>query len=123
MAFGKKKPDELAGAPGLDAPEPEDALSAELFAAPGGADGAADTSQAQAAGDETTEAGAPPEAPSADAPAGADALLQMFQESRIESNDNAVILDLAGDVEMDDLLEELLTVATALGIRLESRAA
>ncbi len=46
-------------------------------------------------------------------------LLNMFQTSNIETEDLSVILDLAGDVEMDDLLEELHTVALALGCQLE----
>ena len=43
----------------------------------------------------------------------------MFQTTQIETEDLSIVLDLAGEVEIDDLLEELHTVALALGCRLE----
>lgn len=60
-------------------------------------------------------AAAPEPAPAPDA-GGADALLSVFQTTQAESEDITLLLDLAGDVEIDDLLEELHTVAAALGI-------
>lgn len=47
---------------------------------------------------------------------GGDGLLGMFQESKLEIEDLSIIVDLAGDVEMSDLLEDLHTLAAALGI-------
>ena len=87
MAFGKKNDD--AQAPAAEESAPLD--SAEL---------------------------APPEA-AAEAPAaaaGSDALLSMFQENKDEVNDLAVLVDLAGDPDLDDILEELRTLRAALGI-------
>jgi hypothetical protein len=46
-------------------------------------------------------------------------LLNMFQTTQIEQEDLSVVLDLAGDVDLDDLLEDLHTVAAALGCNLE----
>lgn len=48
---------------------------------------------------------------------GADgALLSMFQESKLEVEDRSVIVELAGEVEMADLLEDLHTLALALAL-------
>ena len=47
---------------------------------------------------------------------GSDALLSMFQESKTETDDLGVLVDLAGDVDLDDILEELRTLRAALGI-------
>jgi hypothetical protein len=41
----------------------------------------------------------------------------MFQTTQIEADDRSALLELAGEVEIDDLLEELQTVASAMGIR------
>jgi hypothetical protein len=128
MPFGKKKeregeaegPAEAAGEPGLTPPETGDA------AAPDG--NGADLEGAAPAGEaaegptaEAPEAAATP--PAGDAAAGgADALgggdlLSMFQSTQVESDDRAALLELAGEVEIDDLLEDLQTVAAALGIK------
>jgi hypothetical protein len=45
-----------------------------------------------------------------------DALLSMFSADKEDIVDNTVVLDLAGDVELADLLEDLQTLAAALGI-------
>jgi hypothetical protein len=45
-----------------------------------------------------------------------DALLSMFQESKDEVDDLAVLTDLAGETDIDDILEELRTLRAALGI-------
>jgi hypothetical protein len=78
------------------------------------ADAADDT---PAAGENAPEAAAPEQsdAPAPEA-ASPDALLSVFQTTQAESEDITLLLDLAGDVEIDDLLEELHTVAAALGI-------
>jgi len=120
MAFGKKKKDD-------EAPEDE---------APAAAADAALEAEAQAVRDEEAAGGVlateePAEeddaitaALSAEEPAAASGdslssdLLNMFQATRIETEDVTVLLDLAGDVELDDLLEELRTVAVALGCKL-----
>jgi hypothetical protein len=132
MAFGKKKtPENETPVAGALAPDDEagEAIDGALFAASAGAgEGSADLADAFPAGGGAT-AGAAPEAPAlepapAEAPAssgdplsGGPDLLSMFQTTQIESDDRAALLDLAGDVEIDDLLEELQTVAAAMGIR------
>ena len=40
----------------------------------------------------------------------------MFQESKVEAEDLSILTDLAGDVDLDDILEELRTLRAALGI-------
>jgi hypothetical protein len=62
---------------------------------------------------EQAAAAAPESAPAA---AGGDALLSMFSSTETLESDFHVLVDLAGDVDMDDLLEQLHTVAAALGI-------
>ena len=81
--------------------------------------------------DETPSADGPPEAdaPAAEAAAepeppeavSTDALLSMFSTTEAEAEDISLILDLAGDVEIDDLLEQLNTIAAALGIDTSGR--
>jgi hypothetical protein len=114
MAFGKKKQDE---APAAAAPEsaldqePEDEQPvAETLESPADAPPQEDAPVTEPVAPENAEAGADP--------LGGD-LLNMFQSSKIETEDLSVVLDLAGEVEMDDLLEELHTVALALGCQLE----
>jgi hypothetical protein len=111
MAFGKKKKDDEAPEPARAAVgEPEDeAAAAEGMFAP---EEPAEEDDAITAGLMAEEkAAASSDALSSD-------LLNMFQTTQIESTDLSVVLDLAGDVELDDLLEELQTVALALGCRL-----
>jgi hypothetical protein len=47
---------------------------------------------------------------------GADSLLDMFSAVGIKSEDRTLLLELAGNVEIDDLISELGLVAAALGI-------
>lgn len=117
MAFGKKKNDDESAPAGA----PDDALAGAF---------AADT-----APEPETDGGAPDpalaaldepaaEAPPAEAPAppadplggGGDALLNMFQSTEAAEDDRSVILDLAGEVTLADLLDDLYTVAAALGL-------
>ncbi|HYM16687.1 MAG TPA: hypothetical protein VEZ14_14125 [Dehalococcoidia bacterium] len=108
MAFGKKV---RGGAEALPAtvdeamPDETSELSEALF--PGGA--AAEDPPA------SEEAAAPAEAPAGGDPLAGGDLLNMFQTTQIEVADLSVVLDLAGDIDFDDLLEELHTVAAALG--------
>ena len=117
MAFGKKKQDEPVAAPASEVTpdeQPEDQLLG------GALDGAAEAD----AEDDAISAGivvAEKAAAAADPLAGD--LLNMFQTTNIEAEDLSVIIELAGDVEIDDLLEELHTVALALGCQLEEVAA
>jgi len=74
--------------------------------------------------DETTdaqaqpEAGAPPaEAAPAAAPAGTDDLLNMFEASQVQAEDYSTLLALVPDVAIQDLVEDLHLVASALGLR------
>ena len=111
MAFGKKKD---------DAPEAvaEDSSEAPEEAAAPDADAPLDADGLDAALAPADEASA--EAPAAEAPAAAapnsDALLSMFQESKEETSDLSVLVDLAGEADLDDILEELRTIRAALGI-------
>ncbi|MHB8516250.1 MAG: hypothetical protein ACYC9X_04235 [Dehalococcoidia bacterium] len=110
MGLLKKKPaDEPAAeavaeaAPGAPAADPAPPPEAAPVAAP-----AADAPalEAEAEGD----AGAEP------APDGADALLNMFQTTQVEGDDREVLIKMAGDVELTDLVDEIGTVAAALNI-------
>jgi hypothetical protein len=112
MAFRKKKD---------DAPEaePEEALETEPArdeAAPIGAGldavASADDADAKPA-EEPAVVEAPAAAPEASS---TDALLGMFQETKSEVDDLAVLTDLAGETDIDDILEELRTLRAALGI-------
>ncbi len=104
MAFGKK---DKAAQP-VPALEPEDAPDTELAEAE-----LVDETPAL----ELDAIAAPEPTPAADPLAGGtDALLSMFQSTESEAEDRSIFLDLAGDVEIDDLLESLQTVAAALGI-------
>jgi len=114
MAFGKKKQDEAPAAAVPEAapdPVPEEELPVvEASDSPAEEPAQEDALVAEPVAPENAEAGADP--------LGGD-LLNMFQTSKIETEDLSVVLDLAGEVEMDDLLEELHTVALALGCQLE----
>lgn len=106
MAFGKKKDDAAAEAE----TEPVDDVTPE--------DDAPDEAP-EASLDGAPEDGAeePAAEPAAAAPAGGtDALLSMFQESKVAAEDLSILTDLAGDVDLDDILEELRTLRAALGI-------
>ena len=119
MAFGKKKRDESAAepapeaAPGDEQPD-EEQLGSSLFGRSSDAEAEDDAISAGLIAAEKAEMATDPLAGD---------LLNMFQTSNIEAEDLSVILDLAGDVEMDDLLEELHTVALALGCQLEEVSA
>ncbi len=116
MAFGKKKQqrDEAAAptAPEAAPDEPLDEVQpdAGVFAASGEGNPEEDAITAGLIAAEKAEAAADPLAGD---------LLNMFQTTKIEAEDLSVILELAGDVEIDDLLEELHTAALALGCQLE----
>jgi hypothetical protein len=92
MALGKKKEDKEAAAPAAEAeaPPPEAAAPAEI-----------------------TPAATPP--PDTD-----NTLLSMFEATTMETEDLSVLTDLAGDVELSDALEDLYTVAAALGIHFDT---
>jgi hypothetical protein len=72
------------------------------------------------------EASAPAEAPAAAPPPPAppaesdNTLLSMFEAAKMETEDLSVLTELAGDVDLSDALEDLYTVAAALGIHLDS---
>jgi hypothetical protein len=66
----------------------------------------------------------------ADAPApadplagGTDALLSMFVETKTEGEDKSALLELAGDVPIDGLLDDLRTLQSAIRLRMEETAA
>lgn len=107
MAFGKKgkKGDPAPGGPVEGSPEDADELSGSMFA------------EEEPAAEDAITAGLQAEekaAASADPTSGN--LLNMFQTTQIEQDDLSAILELAGEVELDDLLEDLHTVAAAMGI-------
>jgi hypothetical protein len=113
MAFGKKKSDEQEPAVNLFEEEDE-AAEAEVVAS-------AEPATGQPAADDAPpaeeSAPAPEPAPAADPLAGgADALLSLFQEDDGGGEDRGALLDLAGEVELADLLDDLRTVAVALKI-------
>ncbi len=109
MAFGKKKGDDTG--PGMAAEAEDDSLS--LFP-----EAEADEPALETPADSLEPvAEAAAEAPAVEAAAPAsDALLSAFQTSESESDDRSVVLDMAGDVELADLLEELNTLSAAIGI-------
>jgi hypothetical protein len=111
MAFGKKKDDGAKGQ-AAEVTEADDDATAELDAVEPESD-AVPPVEAVAA-DDAPAAGAA--APAADPLAGGDALLNMFSTSQIETIDNSTLVDMVGDVEIDDLLETLHIVAAAMGI-------
>lgn len=113
MAFGKKKQNEAPAAPAPEATPDEPPEDVELGVSE--FDGT-DSALPQAA---ATEAAPAPEKTEAAADPLAGDLLNMFQTTKLEVEDLSVIIDLAGEVEIDDLLEELHTVALALGCQLE----
>jgi hypothetical protein len=116
MAFGKKK-DEAAPAAVTDeaaaaeSAAPDEELEATFASAEG-------QPPEEAVGPDTAAAVAP-EAPADALAGGADALLSAFTTTQIETEDKSVLIDLAGEHDLDDLLEELHTVAAAMGIVLE----
>lgn len=99
MAFGKKNDD-------AQAPDTEAEAEVEV----------ADDESAPLDEEVLDAAPAPAAQPAPAAAAGSDALLSMFQESKSEIDDLAVLVDLAGDPDLDDILEELRTLRAALGI-------
>lgn len=103
MAFGRNK--EEAPAPDTDEQEP---LEGEPFDAASPPD--------DDAGSETAAEPAAAAPPAAAAAPGTDALLSMFQSTEAAADDLTVLVDLAGDPDLDDILEELRTLRAALGI-------
>lgn len=121
MAFGKKKDD---AAPGIVAQLETDVIETGAVGEPesGSADPPA-AGVAEAAIEPSGEVAPSGEggpsaaaAPTGEPDLGGDALLNMFQTTTMELEDRSAVLELAGDVELDDLLEELQTVAVALGL-------
>jgi len=101
MAFGKKKGE----APAAEAPDDGLEVSGALFTG----EQAVEEEDPIAAGllaDEKAEAAKDPFAGD---------LLNMFQTTTIEQDDRTVLLELAGEVEIDDLLEDLQTTGAAMG--------
>lgn len=96
MALGKKKEDEEAATPA-----PESDLAPQEGETPADAEEAAEVPPAPAAAPALNE----------------NALLSMFEGSKIEVDDLSVLTDLAGDIDLSDVIEDLYTVAAALGIR------
>jgi hypothetical protein len=74
----------------------------------------------QPAGDAPVEQAPPPADPLA---GGADALLSVFAETKVEGEDKGALLELAGDVPIDALLEDLRTLQSAIRLRLAEAAA
>ena len=112
MAFGKKKNDE---SPLIEQEGEEQGAPVNLFEEDAADEDEAAPDPSEASSDVEP---APVEAvasPAPDALAG-DALLSLFGESESVGDDRAAALDLAGDVEMSDLIEDLRTVAVALRI-------
>ncbi len=110
MAFGKKNDGKPVAAIGDDAEEAPEMDAAPDPGAP--LDSAALDAALAPVGGVAGEA--PVEAPGATL--GSDALLSMFQESKDEAEDMSVLVDLAGEADLDDILEELRTIRAALGI-------
>jgi hypothetical protein len=106
MAFGKKK-DESAPAQAAAEADDDDLT---LFPDSGDEDEALPAVPAAAPVAEAAPVVAP--APAA-APA-TDALLSMFQEAEGGNADRSLLLEMAGDVDLADLLEELNTLAAAI---------
>jgi hypothetical protein len=92
MALGRKKEDKEAAAP------------------PAEVEAAAPEAEAPAAAP-------PPPAPPAESD---NTLLSMFEAAKMETEDLSVLTELAGDVDLSDVLEDLYTVASALGIRFDT---
>jgi hypothetical protein len=109
MAFGKKKDD----APGAATDAAEDALTDEVDETPA----ADDAPAADAAADPIAEAPEAAADPLAGGEGGGAELLSMFQTTQIEGEDRSALLELAGEVELADLLEELHTVRAAIAAR------
>jgi hypothetical protein len=110
MAFGKKKNEEAA--PAAEAPDDGLEVSEALFV-----EEAVEEEDPIAAGllaEEKAEAAKDPFAGD---------LLNMFQTTQIEQDDQTVLLDLAGEVEIDDLLEDLQTTAAAMGCNVAAEEA
>jgi hypothetical protein len=114
MAFGKKGKDQggsVAASPAA-AEDAEEELSGAMFAHEAAEDeddaitaGLAAAEKAEASGDSLSND-----------------LLNMFQTTQVEQEDLSVVLDLAGDTDLDDLLEDLHTVAAALGCNVSEDA-
>lgn len=111
MAFGKKNNDvATADADADEAPEIDD-VSDEASQLESVA-----SDVAPAATDADAEAPTQPPPAAAPAASNSDALLTMFQSTESESEDLTILADLAGETDIDDLLEELRTIRAAFGI-------
>jgi hypothetical protein len=118
MAFGKKK-DDASGdgwatrALRQEAPEADAAVDDA-----GPLEGAELDALAPAVDAEAVPAEEPAvaEAPAAPEASSTDALLSMFKETKAAVDDLALLTGLAGETDIDDILEELRTLRAALGI-------
>jgi len=111
MAFGKKKGDAAA----IAAAAPDDGLEVT---------GALFTGEQAVEEEDPIAAGllAEEKAEAAKDPFSGD-LLNMFQTTTIEQDDRSVLLELAGEVEIDDLLEDLQTTGAAMGCNVSTEEA
>jgi hypothetical protein len=119
MAFGKKKDDPFAPAAPDDEPDEPLFPVDDSDESVGDADSSVGTAPATSAVTYGTELAPPEKAQSmAVGPPeeNSDALLSMFSSSKEEEVDNSIVLELAGNVELADLLEDLQTLAAAMGI-------
>jgi hypothetical protein len=113
MAFGKKKDDPATSvAVPVEAEAEDDSLS--LFPDSGEDDALA--AEAPAATPAEGAAGEPAPAPAPEALPSTDSLLSAFQTTEGADDDRSVLLEMAGDVDLADLLEELNTLSAAIGV-------
>ncbi|MDE3096224.1 MAG: hypothetical protein KGK07_09520 [Chloroflexota bacterium] len=113
MGLLKKKPAEDETAPSAAEVGPV-AVADDPTPVPDAPPAEGNAAVAEPASDDEAEAGP--------AASGADALLNMFQTTQAEGDDREVLLKMAGDVELTDLVDEMGTVAAALDIGAPSAA-
>lgn len=112
MAFTKKaKP-----ADAVEEPEPE-----EEEPAPTAVETTLDEASAEAGGGDDADMVASLATEEAEGGGGAESLLDMFTSVGIEVIDRSMLTNLAGEVDMADLISELNIVAAALGIVMSER--
>ncbi len=120
MAFGKKKIKEdeaVTEALGLD--EPLDDATTALFAAPAPEAAEAPAPEQEDAAAEAITEPVAEEVAAAPDPLAGDDLLNMFSTTELEEDDRSMLLSLAGDVALGDLVDDLQTIATALGVKID----
>ena len=127
MAFGKKKGSDDAAAeaavrepavdePAVDGPAVDGPAPVNLFDEDPADDDVDQPAETASDGAQAASGAEAAQAPAGEPATSPDALLALFQDAEEGGSDRSTLIELAGEVELSDLLDDLRTLAVALRI-------